>query len=109
MKKIEAIKFSRYGLRLSHLLFADDSMLFFKASSDVVDSVMSIFSDYELLLGQKINYFKLSLFRGHGLDPLIMTLMMTKLGIPATPVHEKYLGLPIHVGSSTVSSFKDIL
>ena len=41
--------------RVSHLLFADDSIIFSRASMVDVNTIKSILEDYECGLGQNIN------------------------------------------------------
>jgi hypothetical protein len=53
---------SSKGPRLSHLFFADDSMIFYKANSVEWRRVMRILGIYEKVFGQQINLQKTSLF-----------------------------------------------
>jgi hypothetical protein len=46
----------------SHLFFADDNILFFKARANVAGGVQSMLADYCDALGQRINYDKSSIF-----------------------------------------------
>jgi hypothetical protein len=47
---------------ISHLLFVDDIMLFFKAKADVVEQTKLLLTNYCATLGQRINYDKSSIF-----------------------------------------------
>uniref|UniRef100_A0A2N9GXY8 Reverse transcriptase domain-containing protein n=1 Tax=Fagus sylvatica TaxID=28930 RepID=A0A2N9GXY8_FAGSY len=53
---------SRGGPRVTHLLFADDCMLFFRATTDECQAVMNILDKYEAASGQKLNNDKTSIF-----------------------------------------------
>jgi hypothetical protein len=47
---------------ISHLLFADDIMLFFKAKADVAEQTKLLLTNYCAASGQRINYDKSSIF-----------------------------------------------
>jgi hypothetical protein len=47
---------------VSHLLFADDSMLLFKAETEIAGKVQEVLDLYSLALGQQINREKSSIF-----------------------------------------------
>ena len=53
---------SRGALRVSHLLFADDSIIFYRAFVEDCDRVIKVLEDYENDSGQKLNKEKTSLF-----------------------------------------------
>jgi len=59
---ITGVPTSSKGPRLSHLFFADDSMIFCKANSVEWRRVMRILGIYEKVFGQQINLQKTSLF-----------------------------------------------
>jgi hypothetical protein len=62
MGKFLGVPISRGGTRISHLLFADDSLLFMRASSRYWQHVTEILDIYERASGQKVNLEKTSLF-----------------------------------------------
>lgn len=45
--------------RISHLFFADDSILFFKATETEAKVVSEVLKDYEKASGQAVNFFKI--------------------------------------------------
>lgn len=47
---------------VSHLLFADDSFLFFKGTTEEAHKIKSILSLYEKWSGQSVNYLKSGVF-----------------------------------------------
>ena len=59
---ITGVSTSKNGHRLSHLFFADDSLLFCKANSVEWRRLMRILEDYEAASGQKLNEDKTSIF-----------------------------------------------
>lgn len=52
------VKVARQTPPVSHLLFADDSILFFRAVQSEVNRVREIISTYEKASGQRINLEK---------------------------------------------------
>ena len=52
----------RRDLKLTHLLFADDSLIFCSATIEERDNVLEILKVYEKPSGQKMNRSKTSLF-----------------------------------------------
>ena len=57
----EALPF-RNGFRLTHLFFADDSLLFCKTSIQECNHIQDILLEYETALSQKLNKDKTTLF-----------------------------------------------
>ena len=61
-KKLSGISISKGGLKLSHLLFADNSLLFYQAKPEECRNLMAVLSLYEQSSGQKINLDKTTIF-----------------------------------------------
>ena len=59
---MEGIAVCRGGPKLSHLFFADDSLIFCKASLADCDALQRILKVYEQASGQQLNRAKTSLF-----------------------------------------------
>lgn len=59
---IKGFSLCRSNPRLTHLLFADDSLLFCRANIHDCQKVLEILATYEGVLGQQINRRKTSLF-----------------------------------------------
>ena len=61
-KEINGFSLCKRDPKLTHLFFADDSLLFCKADPQECGNVLKILSAYEAVSGQKINREKTSLF-----------------------------------------------
>lgn len=74
-KKIHGFQASRSGPPISHLLFADDSLLFCKATEEEAINISKILKTYQKAPGQEINYTKSAISFGKG-TPLGFKLRM---------------------------------
>lgn len=91
---ITSISVARHSPRISHLLFADDTMFFLKANAANSTALHSILHDYELASGQLINTNKSSIsFSAKTPQEMCISVKQT-LGIAKEGGVGKYLGLP---------------
>ena len=60
--QMEGVKICRGSPRLSHLFFADDSLIFCKAMLKECDGLQRLLTVYEKAFGQQLNRAKTSLF-----------------------------------------------
>ena len=60
--ELQGVSISRGGPKLTHLFFADDSLLFCKATAQDVTRIQDILNEYEHALGQQINKSKTTIF-----------------------------------------------
>jgi hypothetical protein len=97
-RKISGIPFSRGGTKLTHLFFADDSLLFCRANFLEWCNIHTILEVYEKASGQKINKEKTSIFFSRNTNRAFRDHISSIIGITATKCYEKYLGLPVLVG-----------
>ena len=89
------IKASRGGPILSHLFFADDIILFAKASVDVGRVVMETLEDFCDVSGQSINFQKSLLFISPNVSRNRSNALHFLTHMPLTKDLGKYLGVPI--------------
>jgi hypothetical protein len=105
---ISGLPLIRGGRRLTHLFFANDSLLFCKADTVEWYCIQKVLGDYEKALVQKLNKGKTSLFISRNTEDGIRQEILSVAGINSTQRYEKYLGLPAIIGRSKVSSLLGI-
>jgi hypothetical protein len=83
---------------ISHLLFADDSLLFFEASVNQASIIKSILNRYEKGTGQLVSLGKCSVLFGDQCTMEVQAEIKDILQYDTTCFEEKYLGLPVPEG-----------
>ena len=96
------------GPLLSHLFFANDSIILCKASIEECDALQRVLSVYEAALGQQLNRAKTSLFFSSNTLKEVQKEIQSRFEAQVINQHEKYLGLPLLVGKNKKNSFKEI-
>ena len=105
---IQGVSICRNGPKLTHLFFADDSLLFCRATSNDCQKVLEILSSYERVSGQKLNRDKTTLFFSKSTPIDMQQKIMDDLGVSTLKNYEEYLGLPSMVGRNKTVSFEDL-
>jgi hypothetical protein len=105
-KNIKGVSFGSTGPTVTHLLFADDSIVFLEGSQSNFQSLRSILQDYEVASGQRVNLQKSSIFFGKGSTDEDKETLKQAIGISSEALSERYLGLPTVVGKSKDGTFK---
>ena len=102
---IKGVSICRNGPKLTHLFFADDSLLFCRATTQECEKVMDILSSYEKVSGQKLNRDKTALLFSKSTPTDTQRQIMETLGVHELKQYEDYLGLLALVGRNKRASF----
>lgn len=100
LRKYDGIKICRGAPPITHLFFADDSLLFFKTSQRSIDTVGRILSEYETISGPKINYDKSEICLSRNIELHESMAITNFLRVKRVDHHGNYLGLPFIFGSN---------
>jgi hypothetical protein len=106
--KIKELKVCRRSPGISHLLFADDSLLFFEANDDQANKVKTVLNKYEQATGQLLSPNKCSLLLGNKCSEATGQMVASILDVPTVGFEEKYLGLPVPEGRMKDGKFQPI-
>nr|XP_051205578.1 uncharacterized protein LOC127319648 [Lolium perenne] len=93
---------------MSHLLFADDSLLFFQGSVQQASVVKSILNKYEKGTGQLVSLGKCSIMYGRRVEEQAQAEIKQILQYETESFDEKYLGLPVPEGQMRKGKFKTL-
>ena len=98
----------RRAPKISHLFFADDSLVFCRASLEECNELQRIFTVYEDASAQQLNKAKTALFFSKNTPRVIQEEIKAKFRAQVIRQHEKYMGLPSLVGRSKKNTFHDL-
>ncbi|KAK2398440.1 putative mitochondrial protein [Trifolium repens] len=91
--------------RVTHLLFADDCFLFFKACERQTQNMKNILSLYEAASGQAISLPKSEVFYSRNVSGPLKHSITDILGVQVVLGTGKYLGLPSMIGRNRTAVF----
>jgi hypothetical protein len=106
---IKGMKIARSSPAINHLLFADDLLLFGKASILEATSIKGCLDKYCSWLGQSINSRKSSIRFSKNTKPTTSSYILNILPFNPNPTCSIYLGLPILMGRSKREAFQSII
>ena len=90
---------------ISHLLFADDCLIFTQASKGGAERVASILDGYNKGSGQLVNKQKSAIFFSSNSEQECKQEVQAILQIPNEALGERYLGLPTSAGRGASNAF----
>lgn len=96
--RIEGAKIGRGGLSVTHLFFANNSILFGKASKAGISAVKEVVNEYKQISGQLVNFDKLLIYFSDNMNDGVKSLLREILGVRIVNNPKKYLGLPTMIG-----------
>ncbi|XP_021715423.1 uncharacterized protein LOC110683373 [Chenopodium quinoa] len=102
---IYGARICRNAPRVSHLFFADDSILFAKARVQEFSVIADIINKYERASVQNVNLSKTEVVFSKNVDQNRRQEIIQILGVREVERHEKYLGLPTIIGRSKKAIF----
>lgn len=82
-------------MKLTHLSFADDILIFIDGSLESVQNVLHILHEFEQRSGLAVSYQKTS-FYGSGLSPQEIETIHASTGMSCETLHVRYLGVPLN-------------
>ncbi|KAL0443841.1 UNVERIFIED_CONTAM: putative mitochondrial protein [Sesamum latifolium] len=106
--EIQGITISREAPRVSHLLFANDTIIFEQAREDTMSAIKWILIAYGKASGQEINLEKSSMVLSQNLGIQERLRLAVILEVAVVERHDKYLGLPTVAGRSRGELFRAI-
>jgi hypothetical protein len=105
---IEPVKICRRAPGISHLLFADDTLLFFKAKQEQAHKVKEVLEKYANSTGQLINPSKCSIMFGASCPGEVREEVKAILQVVQESFETKYLGLPTPEGRMNKGKFQSL-
>ena len=106
---LSGIRIARTCAPISHLFFADDIILFAKATSVEAEVLKSVVDQYCKWSGQALNPAKCSIHFSKNSPSSVIQSICGIFHFKKASNSSKYLGLPLFFGKSKSAAFKDIL
>jgi hypothetical protein len=102
---LRGLKISRNSSAIHHLLFADDLLIFGKATPKEAHNIHECLEKYCHWSGQSIKSGKSSINFSKNTNPSTIALILDVLPHTPNPANLTYLGLPILFGNSKKDAF----
>jgi ribonuclease HI len=106
---LEGIKVCRNAPTISHLLFADDSLILMKANMQCANTLKRILDTYCRSSGQMVSNAKSSIFFSPNTPVGVREEVCRELNIVTEALSDKYLGLPTMVGVDRSDCFQHLI
>jgi hypothetical protein len=106
---ITPLKVARRAPGISNLLFADDCLLFFKATKEEAQAVTNALNLFQRCTGQLLSMNKCLVLFSHVCPPQTQDVIKATLNVVSYTFEEKYLGLPTPEGRMKGKQFQPIM
>jgi hypothetical protein len=106
---IHGISIAQNAPKVSHLFFADDSIIFCQAKKEEANHLKVIFEEYQRISGQLINMAKSEMTFSPKLHHGIRNDFHSVLPFTVSTTIAKYLGMPTQLGHSKKAGFNFIM
>ncbi|KAK7245383.1 hypothetical protein RIF29_40223 [Crotalaria pallida] len=108
-RKWKPIKAGRHGPLISHLMFADDLLVFEEASTEQLGRIMDCLEQFGLSSGHKINETKTSIFFSSNVDRSVANDIVNRSGFKWNKGIGSYLGSIDHGNRRKKECFKPLV
>ncbi|CAL8084317.1 unnamed protein product [Prunus armeniaca] len=105
-KHLHGVLMAHEAPTLSHLFFANDSLLFCNDQLSDCSQLLNILRSYERASGHKINFEKSAACLRPKTDPIMKRLIFSLMRVKLVECHEKYLALPTLAMRSKINMFQ---
>lgn len=104
-KEIQGVKVGRNDCSFTHLLFADDSLLFFRQDNKSLGNIQRIIDWYCAISGQSVNLAKSDLYCSLNMPRVDQKALAMSLQVNLVQNLTKYLGLNFKLRGRRVADF----
>lgn len=108
-KEIHGLKVARTAPQLSHLFFADDSLLFSRATPNEASKILKILDTYQQASGQVVNLDKSEASFSRNVRLEVKNMICNMMGAKAVEAQSRYLGFPFPFGRSKKVIFSVVM
>jgi len=105
---LQELKVCRNAPGISHLLFADDTLLFFKATAEQAAEVKDVLETYGRCTGQLVNPAKCSIMVNEKNQNIMQAQVKSTLHVQQAVFDARYLGLPTPSGRTKGARFQHL-
>jgi hypothetical protein len=105
---IKGVKIAHGAPEVTHLFFADDSLLFCRAKNEEITHIKNIIATYQNASGQLVNANKSEIMFSKHVSDDVKDSIQESLAMQKVEHFSKYLGMPTYIGRSKNQVFQFI-